>query len=134
MIETSAPAKIILFGEHAVNRQQMALATALDVRTRCTFTPRQNGQVTFRSAQNVAATTCAELLKLARELDALYAAGDRAAILTHAQDFFAPAKYVYGTFLARYGGSGAYIEWQTEIPPGSGLGSAAAAGAALVLG
>ena len=34
-IVSSAPGKVILFGEHAVNRHQPALATAIDLRVVC---------------------------------------------------------------------------------------------------
>jgi mevalonate kinase len=41
-IITSAPAKVILFGEHGVNRQQPALATAVDLRLFCQVTTRSD--------------------------------------------------------------------------------------------
>ena len=47
-VYTSAPAKIILFGEHGVNRQQPALATAADLRTYCRVQPRGDAAYSLR--------------------------------------------------------------------------------------
>ncbi|HZQ06492.1 MAG TPA: mevalonate kinase [Anaerolineae bacterium] len=133
MIITSAPAKIILFGEHAVNRQQLAIAAALGVRTQCQLQPCADGRVNLRSGTQVCYTDRTALLDFAQTINIFRKAGDYTAIRFQARDFFAPVKYVFGTFLARYGGDGAAVEWQTEIPPGSGLGSGAAASSALAL-
>ena len=49
---SSAPAKIILFGEHGVNRQQPALATAVDLRTYCRVTRRYDERYSLRTAKH----------------------------------------------------------------------------------
>lgn len=133
MITSSAPAKIILFGEHAVNRQQPAIATALDARTRCALQPRDDARVLFRSGAHSFETDCKEIITFTQAINTLRSTDDRTAIREYAGEYFAPVKYVLGTFLSRYGGSGANIEWHSRIPAGSGLGSGAAASAALVL-
>jgi mevalonate kinase len=48
-ITTSAPAKVILLGEHGVNRGQPALATALEVRVRCRVAARSDDRYALRS-------------------------------------------------------------------------------------
>ncbi len=133
LIITSAPAKIILFGEHAVNRQQLAIATALGVRTQCHLQLCADGRVTFRSANLSCRTERTALAEFAQTINTFRNAADYKAIRFEARDFFAPVKYVFGIFLTRYGGAGAAVEWQTEIPPGSGLGSGAAASSSLAL-
>lgn len=133
MITTVAPAKIILFGEHAVNRRQMGIVAALDLETRCELQARDSSSVLLQSDGECCETDCAALKAFADKINELRASDERAAIREEARDFFAPTRYVYGTFLARYGGSGTQVTWDSKIPPGSGLGSGAAASAALVL-
>src|SRR5262245_50273684 len=118
MLTTVAPAKIILFGEHAVNRQQMGIVAALDLCTRCELETREDSEVQFRADDQCETTSCAALVSFAETINALRAKDDRAAIREQARAFFAPTRYVYGTFLARYGGSGANIRWQSVIPAG----------------
>lgn len=133
MITTSAPAKIILFGEHAVNRRQPAIATALDVRTRCTLKPRPDSKIILKFDSHSLETDCETVQAFTQTINALREAQDRTALRAQARDFFAPVQYVFGTFAGRYGACGAQVTWQSEIPAGSGLGSGAAASASLVM-
>lgn len=130
----SAPAKVILFGEHAVNRAQVAVATAVDRRAVCTVTLRDDDRFVLRAANQEYATTRAELAALRRTVDQARARDDADAIQRLAQStFFAPACYVLALFLAQHDLPGLAIDWRSVIPMGSGLGSGAAASAALIL-
>jgi mevalonate kinase len=61
-IVTSAPAKVIFFGEHGVNRQQPALATAVDLRLYCHVTPQADDHYHFRSGDRQESYRRADLL------------------------------------------------------------------------
>lgn len=133
-VTTSAPAKIILFGEHGVNREQPALAAAVDLRVRCRLSRRSDMTYTFRSGERAETVTRREVLAFKREVDELRETGDLDAIRERARDFWAPPRYVLGHVLERYGGPGVDVAWQSKVPIGSGLGSGAAAFAALAQG
>lgn len=132
----SAPAKAILLGEHAVNREQPALATALDLRARCLAYARGDGRYSFRSDARTESGGLAEVRAFRAEVDRARGDGDVAGIRELAErDFFAPARYVLGQLLDRVAGEfrGVDAEWESPIPIGAGLGSGAAASAALVV-
>lgn len=130
----SAPAKVILFGEHAVNRAQVAVATAVDLRAECTVTARDDDLFVLRVDDRTHTTSRSELAALRQSVDDARARTDADAIQRLAQaTFFAPACYVLALFLARHDLWGLEIVWRSAIPIGSGLGSGAAASAALVL-
>ncbi len=130
----SAPAKVILFGEHAVNRGQAAVAAAVDVRTTCTMARSGADRVALHAANHDDAVTWTGLEALRRAVDEARARDDAAAMRRLAQStFFAPACYVLALFRDRYGLPGLEIAWRSAIPLGSGLGSGAAATAALIL-
>lgn len=133
-VTTSAPAKIILFGEHGVNREQPALAAAVDLRVRCELSPRVDATYTFRSGERAETVVRGEVLAFKREVDELRAAGDLDAIREQARDFWAPPRYVLGHILERYAAPGLDAAWRSEVPIGSGLGSGAAVFAALAYG
>lgn len=133
-VVTSAPAKIILFGEHGVNRAQPALATAVDLRTTCRVTPRADGRYRLRSGDRLEEGDLAQVHAFRQTIDDLRAAQALDQIRERARDFFAPARYVLAHVLAQTGGRGLEVEWRSALPIGSGLGSGAAANAAMVLG
>jgi mevalonate kinase len=134
VIVTSAPGKVILFGEHGVNRRQTALATAVDRRVLCRVRVHDDHRYSFSSGEEREAFSRAELLSFKAEIDALRAAEALDAIRERARrDFFAPARYVLGHAVEQVGGPGLDVEWRSQLPVGSGLGSGAAASAALVL-
>lgn len=133
-IITSAPAKVILFGEHGVNRQQPALATAIDLRLFCRVTTRTDDQYRFTSGAHQDAINQVGLLAFKAEIDQLRQAQALPEIRQRAQDFFAPTRYVLAHLVEQIGGPGLDIEWRSTLPTGGGLGSGAAASAALVLG
>lgn len=135
-VVASAPAKAILLGEHAVNREQPALATALDLRARCAVSAGDDGGYSFRSGDRAETGALDEARRFRREIDDARAAGDLARIRETAErDFFAPARYVLGHLVdeLRPPPAGLDAEWESPIPIGAGLGSGAAASAALAV-
>lgn len=123
----SAPAKVILLGEHAVNRGEAALAVSLGLYSTCTLTsdPAATEYLFQRTGQRLQRdmTTRAEILDLARIIDTYRASNDFAAIQqTVTRDFFAAAKYVLaaaGEMLP----ANLSITTSSTIPPSAGLGS-----------
>jgi mevalonate kinase len=88
----SAPAKVILFGEHGVNRGITALATAVALRVRCLVRLRDDDRVVLRSGTDARAETTDELQAFRARIDAARAAGDAAALASVAAgDFSRPA-------------------------------------------
>jgi len=125
----SAPAKVVLLGEHAVNRGGRALATALGVRVRCAVRLRGDGRVRLAAPGHEAQASVDELRAFAAELDA---ARDALAPLGE-HDFLAPARYVLPALLERIGAAGLEATWVDGLPVGAGLGSGAAAHCALAV-
>ncbi len=127
----SAPAKVILFGEHAVNRGQMGIAAGVGLFARCSLT-RDGATFRFHGAGLQQDVSRADLLALRRDVDAWRETSNFEAIRRLARaDFFAPQKYIiahaYGDDLP----PGLEARFESEIPPSSGLGSGGAAFAAL---
>lgn len=128
-----APGKAILFGEHAINRGQPALATAVGLYARCRVTAAMEQGFCLRSGMRVEHVSGAAVVALARAVDAQVYAGDYEAIRRLASsDYFAPAKYVLATIVERGLPGGLEIAWQSEAPSSSGLGSGGAAFVAMV--
>lgn len=123
----SAPAKAILLGEHAVNRKQPSLATALDVRVVCTVRPRSGGLYRIRSGARADQTRLEDLAVFAARIDALRAGqsfDEIRELATH--DFFAPTRYVLARLINRLGLDGLDAEISSPLRVGAGLGSGAA--------
>jgi mevalonate kinase len=133
-IVTSAPAKIILCGDHGVNRQQPALATAVNMRTICRVTTRADQVYSFRSGQHYETCPRDRLFAFKAEVDDLRTAQALDEIREQARDFFAPTRYVLAYVVERAGGPGLDIEWRSSVPISSGLGSGAAASTSMALG
>jgi mevalonate kinase len=128
---TTAPAKAILFGEHAVNRGQAALAVSVGLHARCELEVAGDA-FCFEGAGHWQHALRDEILALRRNVDAWREAQDYNRIRMLARDdFFAPQKYIlahaYGDALPQ----GMHIRFESEIPPSSGLGSGGATFAAL---
>lgn len=132
-ITASAPAKAILFGEHAVNRGQRAIAISVGLRLRCTV--RLGGTLYhLQSAGHARTFIRDEVEALGAQVDAWRAAQDHAAIRALAAgDYYAPAKYVIAHALREIEalGDGLDVEFDSDIPPSGGLGSGGAAHVAL---
>lgn len=134
-VTARAPGKVILLGEHAINRGQPALAASVGLYATCTLrqvdTP---GVVLCSDAPGHARERAgrADLLGLAERVDAWRAAEDYETIRTLAgQDFFAPQKYVIGSALRDSLPAGLEVTFTSELPQSCGLGSGGAAFAAL---
>jgi mevalonate kinase len=136
----TAPGKVILFGEHAINRGQPALAAAVGLLARCTVTvprpnevqewktPNNQRHILFRSGSRSSRCTRVDLESLGRQVNAWRNSDDFEAIRAlKAQDFFAPQKYLLASALRSDIPDGLEIEWESEVPSSSGLGSGAAA-------
>ena len=132
-IRVTAPAKAILFGEHAVNRGQPALAVSVGLFASCTLSA-SGTTIKLQAERHHQHTTRDEILAFGRAVDGWRACDEYAAIQRCvAEDFFAPAKYV----LAAPGEAlpeGLQITLSSTIPPSSGLGSGGAVFAALATG
>jgi mevalonate kinase len=128
---SSAPAKIILFGEHGVNRQQPALATAVDLRTYCRVNLRDDGIYSLWTGDQCEEGRVEEIARFKMQIDELRITQQLDAIREQARDFFAPVRYVLGhlfcDLLVGMGVGGFDIVWRSRWPIGSGLGSGAAA-------
>jgi mevalonate kinase len=133
---SSAPAKIILFGEHGVNRQQPALATAVDLRTYCCVTLRNDGDYRLHTGSHSEQGELGQVRAFAQMIDGLRESQALDLIREQARDFFAPARYVLGHLLGQLPSSavdlGFDVTWRSTLPIGSGLGSGAAASTSMV--
>lgn len=132
-VVTSSPGKVILFGEHGVNRQQPALAIAVDLRLYCRVERRAEGYE-LHSGERREAGSLAELAAFKARVDALRTVGDLDEIRSLAFDFFAAPRYVLAHALERSNLPGVLVTWRSELPIGSGMGSGAAASTAMILG
>lgn len=126
-ITAKAPAKVILLGEHAVNRGEAALAVSLGLYSTCTLSldPDANDYLFLCDGQQACTdvTTRAALLAFAHAIDGYRSKNDLAAIQQAvAGDFFAAARYVLAAAGEMLPAS-LTIRTHSEIPPSAGLGS-----------
>lgn len=129
-----APAKVILLGEHAVNRGGRALVTAVDIRVRVRVRVRKDDIYRLTAGEHHAELDAGELAAFARVVDAARAAEDREALAAlGAGDFLNPARYVLAKLVPRLGLRGLEARWEDGLPVGCGLGSGAAAHCALAV-
>jgi mevalonate kinase len=135
LIRAIAPAKLILLGEHAVNRGQAALAVSLGLYATCTLAPasEETGYL-FESSGPQArqrSMTREEILQQAEQVEEWLADQEYTAIRELvARDFFAPAAYVLAA-VDRALPPGLKIRLESQIPPAAGLGSGGAVFVAL---
>lgn len=131
---SSAPAKVILFGEHGVNRQQPALATAVDLRTYCRVQLREDGRYRLAVGERHEEGSIGQVQHFQQQIDDLRAAQALDSIREAARDFFAPVRYVLGHLLGKVPAvaHGLEVEWRSRLPIGSGMGSGAAATTSMV--
>lgn len=128
----SAPGKIILFGEHGVNRGQPAIAGAIDRRVLCRATTRSDAIVTFSFEDRAQVDSRNQIVAFRRQIDSFRAKSDLDQLCQASRtNFFAPARYVLGHLIERLP-TGIDVTWRSDLPIGSGLGSGAAACAAMV--
>ena len=130
---TSSPSKIILCGDHGVNRAQPALSTASDMRTYCRVSTRADTRYSLRSGERFEDNSQEYLLAFKAHVDGLRERSQLDEIREIARDFFAPTRYVLSFIVEQVGGPGLDVEWLSSIPISSGLGSGAAASTSMAL-
>jgi len=123
-----APGKVILFGEHAINRGQPAIAVAVGLYARCTVEISPDDRFHFRSGTRSQDVDAGDVRRVSEQAAAHLRDEDFAAVRAlSASDYFAPQKYVLGyVFQGRFP-YGLSLRWESEVPPRSGLGSGASA-------
>jgi mevalonate kinase len=131
-IVTSSPAKIILFGEYAVNRQQPAIATAVDLRVLCRVKVRKDERYTLQFLEKKEETDLKQLLSFKERVDTLRRENGFDEIREKARHFFSTTRYVLAYILERFSCPGLEIEWRSPLPIGSGMGSGAAASTSMI--
>lgn len=132
-ITATAPGKVILFGEHAINRGQPALAASVGIFARCRVTSGEAPGYRLRSGSHEQLVDRTALTTLASEVDASLAAGEYDVVRRLASsDYFAPACYILAAMVEHGLPTGLLIEWTSDLPGSSGLGSGGAAFTALV--
>ena len=143
-ITTTAPAKVILIGEHAVNRGAAALAVSVGLYATCTVTdprlPTEDGQwpavggpssIVLEGGGASESVGRDAVLALGAQVDAWRAQENYAAIQAlAARDFFAPAKYVLASAGERLPAA-LGVRFTSAIPASAGLGSGGACFAGL---
>ena len=133
VVEAAAPGKVILFGEHAINRGQPALSASVGLRAHCRVSLQRATDCFFRSGTNQQAGSQESVVALTREVEKFRTDSDFDSIRRLASsDYFAPAKYILGSAFGENLPKGLMVEWESEIPPSSGLGSGGAAFTAMI--
>jgi len=129
-----SPGKVVLLGEHAVNRGQLAVAVSVGLHTTCQVADSPDGNCTISSAGRRADYPAADLIEFADRIDTALATREFTLIAdATARDFFASSKYIVGRLTRDLDLPAQHISFQSELPIGFGLGSGGAAHAALGL-
>jgi mevalonate kinase len=132
VVVASAPAKVILLGEHGVNRRQPALAAAVGARARCTARIPDASEVRIVSSLAVEEGATDAVVAFSREVGRMREQDARDELRHVAEhDVLAPVRYVLGQLIERYSLGGVEVAIESEIPIGSGFGSGAAVTCAL---
>jgi mevalonate kinase len=125
-ITATAPGKVILFGEHAVNRGQPAIAASVGLWARCSVS--ESDRFEFISALQSHHCEGEDILKLGETIDRARAEADFESIRRlAAKDYFAPQKYMLASAFGAALPRGLRLEWRSEVPSCSGLGSGGSA-------
>ena len=130
-MKAQAPGKVILFGEHAINRGQPAIAASIGIYARCTI--EHGSEFNFVAGERGQTATREDILQLTRGVDRMRSAQAFDQIRSLARkDYFAPQKLILGNIFADDLPRGLKLRWDSDLPSNSGLGSGAAAFTAMV--
>lgn len=134
-VTARAPGKVILFGEHAINRGQPALSASVGLYATCRLRQTEERGITFRSDAAGHAEQRVErdaVLALGRAVNGYRADEDYESIRQLARsDFFAPQQYILASALGDSLPEGLEITFTSQVPRSGGLGSGGASFAAL---
>jgi len=141
-VTATAPGKVILFGEHGVNRGQPAIAASVGLYAHCTASlPSGRGEsraevqrgICFRSGDHETQSSREEILALREQVEIWRKDQNYECIRAlKAKDFFASQKYVLGSMFEEALPSALELVWESEVPAASGLGSGGSAFTSMV--
>lgn len=134
MITTSAPGKVILFGEHAVVYDKLGIACTFDKRCRVSTSLQKENVVSIhcKKSNHNKSMNQKDLFYFLKEVRGLIEKKKFKKINDIAEsNYLAPSFFVVGNILAKHGFKGLKIEVESEIP--KNLGSSAAVFSAISL-
>ncbi|MEM2123210.1 MAG: mevalonate kinase [Candidatus Bathyarchaeia archaeon] len=133
VVVTSSPGKVILFGEHGVNRNQPAIATAVNIRTYCRVSKRNDDLFSLNTKGFHEVLEKKQLLAFKRKVNALRKINAFDEIKILADNFLSTPCYVLAHLIEGVDCSGLDVAWKSSLPIRSGLGSGAAASTSMAL-
>jgi len=133
MITTSAPGKVILFGEHAVVYNKLGIATSIDKRAYVTvFTETKRVTIESKNLNLKKSLSEKELFAIFRKIEKLKIKKDFEKIKKEGEDKLLASFFVIAKLTEKFGFSGLKISIYSEVP--KNLGSSSSIFSAIVLG